>query len=86
MSRLPSIPEFANTPDEIGNALRVTKQVVEQLAGQRQGESKGAPQVFVQPTEPSRALALNLKAGDLWIDTSSNVLRFWSGTAWQAFA
>lgn len=86
MSRFPTIPEFTTAPDELATALRAMKQVVEQLAGFRQGESKGAPQVFVQPVEPKAALRINFKTGDFWIDTSSNTLKYWTGTSWQGFA
>lgn len=86
MSRLPTIPEFVSTPEEMSAALRAVKQILEPLAGLRQGDSLGAPQVFVQALEPTLALALSYKAGDFWIDTSTNTLRYWNGTAWQAFA
>jgi len=86
MSRFPTIPEFVNTPQEMSTALRAVKQAVEQIAGLRQGESYGAPQVFVQSAQPSQALSTTFKAGDFWIDTSTNTLRYWTGTAWQAFA
>ena len=86
MSKLQSIPEFTNSPEDLSTALRAVKQVVEQITGQRQGESKGAPQVFVQPSQPNPALAISYKAGDFWIDTSSNTLKYWTGTNWQALA
>lgn len=86
MSRFPSVPEFANSPQEINTALRAIKQSIEQLAGLRQGESKGAPQVFVQSTQPDGARAITYKMGDFWIDTSDNTLKYWTGTNWQAFA
>ncbi len=86
MSRLPTIPEFVNTPQEMSAALRAVKQILEPIAGLRQGESLGAPQVFVQATQPSPTLARTFKAGDFWIDTSTNTLRYWTGTAWQSFA
>lgn len=86
MSRFPTIPEFVNTPQEMNTALRAVKQAVEQIAGLRQGESYGAPQVFVQSTQPSAAVAGTYKVGDFWIDTSSNTLKYWTGTTWRAFA
>lgn len=86
MSKIPSIPEFTNSPDDLSTALRAVKQVVEQITGQRQGESKGAPQVFVQATEPKPALRISYKTGDFWIDTSTNTLKYWTGSNWQALA
>lgn len=67
-------------------AIRALKQAVELLAGLRQGESKGAPQVFVQGVEPDRGQRLSYKIGDLWINRQTNELYFWTGTAWQAMA
>jgi hypothetical protein len=86
MSKFPTIPEFVKTPEEMGTALRAVKISVEILAGLRQGESKGAPQMFVQTTTPSPANKLSYKIGDLWINTSTNKLNYWTGSAWQAFA
>jgi hypothetical protein len=86
MSKFPTIPEFTNSQEDMSAALRAIKQVVEQLAGLRQGESKGAPQVFVQSTAPSAALAISYKVGDFWINTSSNTLNYWSGNVWQPFS
>jgi len=85
MSRLPTIPEFASTPEEISSALRAIKQTVELLAGLRQGEARGAPQVFAQATTPKATLTISYRTGDLWIDTSTNKLNFWNGTNWTPF-
>ena len=85
MSKLPSIPEFASTPEEISAALRAIKQTVELLAGLRQGESRGSPQVFAQPTSPKPTLTISYRVGDFWIDTSSNKLNFWNGQNWTPF-
>lgn len=86
MSKFPTIPEFARTPEEISTALRAVKQSVEIMTGQRQGESYGAPQVFVKSTQPNAATNGTLKIGDLWINTSANTLYYWTGSIWQAFA
>lgn len=86
MSNFPTIPEFVNTPQEMAAALRAVKQSVEMLAGLRQGESRGAPMVFVQPFQPSPARSISYKVGDLWINDQSHVISYWTGTAWQATA
>jgi hypothetical protein len=85
MSKFPTIPEFVNSPEEMSAALRAVKQVVEQLAGLRQGQSRGSPQVFVQATTPIPARNIVYRPGDLWINTSNNKLNFWTGSGWQAF-
>lgn len=84
----PTIPEFINTPEEMASALRAVKLSLELLAGLRQGESYGAPMVYVQPTEPNPAKKILYKTGDFWIDNSVSppILKFWTGTAWQAVA
>lgn len=83
MSSFPAIPEFTNTFEGMAATIRALKLSVEMLAGMRQGESFGAPQVFVQGAEPNRALTLTYKKGDLWIDTSTNRVHFWTGSGWQ---
>lgn len=82
----PTIPEFVNTPEEMSAALRAVKLSLEILAGMRQGESFGAPQVFVQGVEPSRSKTATYKKGDFWINNSTSpaVLYYWTGTAWSA--
>ena len=82
MSKFPTIPEFVQTPEEIGTALRAVKISVEILAGLRQGESKGSPQIFVQNTQPSIANNSTYKTGDLWINTSTGKLLYWTGSTW----
>ena len=82
MVRIPTIPEFANGPEEVAAALRAIKDAVEQLGGLRQGESKGAPQIFVQASPPTQTRRLAYKTGDLWVNTSTNKMNYWSGTAW----
>lgn len=84
MSKFPTIPEFANTIEEMNTALRAIKISVEILAGLRQGESKGAPQVFVQAVEPSPVVSSTYKAGDYWINTATNKLLYWTGTTWRS--
>lgn len=86
MSKFPSIPEFTNSPQEMSTALRSMKQIVEQLAGLRQGASRGAPQIFVQTTAPTTRFAISYKEGDLWINTSNHTLNYWSGNKWQALS
>ena len=83
MSNFPTIPEFINTPEEMATALRAIKMSVEILAGLRQGEALGAPQVYVQAAEPAPNRAISYKLGDLWVNTSSNRLYFWTGSLWQ---
>ena len=86
MSNFPTIPEFVSSPQEMSTALRAVKQSVELLAGLRQGESRGAPMIFVQTVQPSAALSASYKIGDLWVNTQTNTLNFWTGSTWQALA
>ena len=82
-SVIPTIPEFVNTPEEMSTALRAIKLTLEIISGLRQGEGKGAPQMYVQAVEPSRAASVTYKIGDLWVNTDSNRVYFWTGRQWQ---
>jgi hypothetical protein len=83
MSNFPTIPEFTNSLEELSTAVRALKQSVELLAGLRQGEALGAPQMFVQNEEPNRGKQGLYKKGDIWINTTTNRLYFWTGSVWQ---
>lgn len=67
----------------MGTALRSVKQILEIIAGQRQGESFGAPQIFVQSQTPSPVSRGTNKTGDLWINTTNDTMNYWNGTAWK---
>lgn len=84
MSKLPTIPDFVNDPASMSVALRAVKEAVEILGGQRQGQSVGAPQMFVQESEPQRGVAATYKLGDMWINPVAKKLYFWTGTVWVA--
>jgi hypothetical protein len=83
MSNLPTIPEFTNDLASIATALRAIKQSVEIIAGQRQGDSLGAPQMFVQENEPRVSRSVSFKRGDLWINTFTKRLHYWTGQFWE---
>jgi hypothetical protein len=85
VSRYPSVPDFIGTADSLEPAVRAMKDTIEQLAGQRQGQSLGAPVVFVQPLEPS-VPPLLLKRGDQWINDQTHTMAYWTGQRWQALA
>lgn len=82
MSRYPTIPDFIATTESMATALRAVKDVLEIIAGQRQGESFGAPSVFVQEQEPALQFRPLLKEGDFWIKPERKRLHFWSGNEW----
>lgn len=69
----------------MANALRSMKDVVEQLAGLRQGDAI-SPKVFWQGNPPE-AVANQLQGGDLWANPENSKLYYWNpGTAlWVAF-
>lgn len=87
MSKFSSIPDFNSaSPESMGTSLRAIKDSVEQLTGQRQGQSLGSPSVFVQPNAPTPSRQTILSRGDLWINDESNVMSFWTGTQWKTLA
>lgn len=86
MSRLPNIPEFDDTVSSMATALRAVKNTLEIVAGLRQGEGLGAPQVYVQASEPTKLRTGNYKTGDIWINSSTDVMSYWNGSTWKAIA
>lgn len=88
MSSLSTIPDFTNTTESMGNALRATKQIVDRLAGHTQGPSLGAPNMYVQEFAPRSGSNVVLKKGDLWIKPAINTgsvakLYYWAGQVWE---
>lgn len=83
MSKLPTVPDFTDDPQSIGTALRAVKQAVEIIGGQRQGQSLGAPQVFVQPNEPRPARLTAFNIGDQWINDATDQMSYWNGREWK---
>ena len=86
MSKFPTIPDFTENLQSMGTALRAMKQVIEIVGGQRQGQSLGAPQVFVQENEPTLSPSTSFSTGDQWIKPSTRVMSFWDGRQWLALA
>lgn len=83
MSKYPAIPDFTRTFESMEPALRALKESTEIITGHRQGESLGAPSIFVQATEPLVAQRPSYKIGDLWIDTRVDKMNYWSGKEWR---
>lgn len=83
MSKLPAIPDFTDDPQSLGTALRTVKQAVEIIGGQRQGQSLGAPQVFVQPVEPALSRLTSFNRGDQWINDDTDQMYYWNGRQWK---
>lgn len=86
MSKYPTIPDFNESPASMATALRAMKDSIEQLTGLRQGQSLGAPQVFVQEQAPSAVRGGTFSPGDFWIRPSTRTLSFWNGREWASVA
>lgn len=86
MSRRVTIPDFVDGDvRSMGIALRAMKQELETLSGLRQGQSKGAPAVYVQSTQPPQSQGNVYKAGDFWINPDAPPgakLSFYNGSFW----
>lgn len=82
MSKFATIPDFTDDPASIAQALRAAKDIVEQLAGLRQGSALAAPQMFIQENEPLSTGRLLLKDGDLWVNRATMRLKIRSGDQW----
>lgn len=82
MSKAATIPEFTDgDAKSMAVSLRVMKQILETLTGQRQDESKGSPAVYLQATEPQPGRNL-FKTGDFWINTATKKLYYYDAY-WQ---
>lgn len=93
MPKFNAIPDPGGTPENLLTAVRVIKDIVEQLAGLRQGASLGAPMMYMQVTEPRPTTQGTLNRGDLWVKTSgegaitsAGNLYYWDGLIWRPFA
>lgn len=83
MSRRVGLPDFTDGDvRSMGATLRAMKQELETLSGLRQGQSVGAPAVFVQTTEPVKTLSATFKKGDLWVNPDAKTLWFYNGAYW----
>ncbi len=83
MSRRVAIPDFTDGDiRSMAATIRALKQEIETLSGQRQGQSKGAPAVFVQTREPTRTQTTVFKEGDLWVHPDAKQLWFHNGSYW----
>jgi hypothetical protein len=77
VSKYPTIPEPSHDIDGILNTVTALKQTVEIIAGLRQGESIGTPQIFYQTYEPSASRGTVLSNGDIWLNPEGEVLSYW---------
>lgn len=84
MSKTNTIPDFNNTPDSMGTSLRAMKGILERVTGQNQGQALGAPNMFVQLSQPAASQTIILRKGDLWINDSTHKMSYWNGKAWKA--
>jgi hypothetical protein len=83
MSSRAAIPDFIDgDARSMSITLRAIKQEIETLSGARQGQSKGAPSVFLQEREPAQTLATTFKQGDFWINPTTKKLSFYNGKFW----
>jgi len=94
MANFSSIPDFTTDIVSMAASLRIMKDVVEQLAGLRQGGSVGSPLMYIQSYEPVQSYQSKFRKGDLWISaenvnpagsqvTSKGNLYYWTGYSWQ---
>lgn len=83
-----TIPDFdQNDTQSMATTLRAMKEIVETLAGLRQGQALGAPQMFIQSTAPTSVqnsrIRLTVAAkGDLWINDSAGTISYFDGNKW----
>lgn len=85
MSRFPAIPDF-NDAATLMATVRAMKDIIEQMAGLRQGNSRGSPQIFVQEAQPAPTRGTTLSIGDLWVKTPGGALCYYTGVEWKPVA
>jgi hypothetical protein len=94
MAKFSPIPDFTSDISSMAASLRIMKDIVEQLAGLRQGGSVGSPMMYIQSYEPVQSFQAKFRKGDLWISaentnpagtqvTSTGNLYYWTGYSWQ---
>lgn len=83
-NRYSAIPDFTSTPESMAATLRAMKDIVEELAGNRQGSALGAPSIYIQGFPPQEVQRLRLR--DLWINSETDVMHWWTGAEWRPIA
>jgi hypothetical protein len=79
VSKIAGIPDFVDgDPRSMSATLRVIKQTLDTLAGQRQDDSYGSPAIYVQTTEPI-AGRNKFETGDFWVNTATKKLYYYDG-------
>lgn len=76
-----TIPEFSDDPKSMETALRVVKELLEELTGQRPGNPIGAPSIYVRSTVPVSTAVLS--RGDIWIQEGSGKIHYFDGRLWR---
>lgn len=83
MSDLNAIPDFQVDIESMATSMRVMKEAIEQLQGQRPGRGSGAPAAYLQLRSPSEDPKNILKVGDIWISSVTGAMRYWDGRLFQ---
>lgn len=79
MSKVVGIPDFVDGDVRSMSAtLRVVKQALDTIGGQRQDSSYGSPAVYVQTTAPIPGRN-KFETGDLWVNTAEKKLYYYEG-------
>lgn len=82
MSKVATIPDFIDgDARSMSTSLRVVKQVIETLSGQRYDDSKGSPAVYVQAVAPVAGKNA-FHPGDFWINSGTKKLSYYNGSFW----
>ena len=79
--QFPGIPEPTPLLSGYLETIRALKQSVELMIGTR--GSVASTVTYVQALAP---LPTDVKVGDRWIDSTSSIERYWSGTEWVDLA
>lgn len=80
--RFPGIPDPGSSIMELQNTVRVLKQIVEDLIGQRIAGVPGTSRVWVQRVAP---VNIQCETGDIWFNTDTHAVAYFNGT-WTAIA
>jgi len=83
VSNLNTIPTPTPDLDSLVTSVRIMKELLEDITGQRRGQGQGCPRMFLQQQQPDTRTGDQLKPGDLWVNPITREMRFWEGRLWE---
>lgn len=83
MSERVRVPEPGVTLDSALRTLSVVKERFDEMDGDLPPQGSVA-RMFVQLRRPDSVAGVILKRGDLWINSGTSQIQYWTGTMWAS--